>query len=91
MRPCFGIRSDSVQIKINGRTHMFNRVRSLKKVAPAKWEAVATHGTYLIEGGKKAGGSRRDWFLDGSDETALRGTIRCTSLTDALSLLLENC
>ena len=69
--------------KINGRTRFYRRITSVQKVKHAF--VVATyHGEYTIDGGKKGGGTRRDWFVEG---TNIHPAIACTSVLDALNLL----
>ncbi len=71
--------------KVNGRTRYFNRLTSIAKVGPGRWDAVRNGTTYRIEGGKGCGGSRRDWFVDCHGQWPK--CIVCTSLMDALNLL----
>ena len=68
-------------IKINGRAKFFNRIKSVTKIAAARY-AVETYanGSFHVEGGKKSGGGRNEWFLDGFGSSP----INCTSLLDAL-------
>lgn len=72
-------------IKINGRKQFFNRIVAVTKVRRGHYEVTTEcHGTFHVEGGKAAGGTRRDWFLDGEPERGWHKTIPCTSLVDAL-------
>lgn len=77
-------------ISVNGRVRYFDRITDLKRAGRAAWTVVhkGTGGTYRIEGGRHAGGTRRDWFLDGPfTATGTGQSIHCTSLTDALRVL----
>lgn len=69
--------------KINGRTHYFSTIRDIRKIQPGHWHVERNGRFYHIEGGKAAGGSRRDWFVDGFGGKG----IPCTSLVDALKLI----
>ncbi len=72
------------QVRVNGRTHFYSHLSNLKRVSRSQW-TVERHGVeYHIEGGKHAGGTRRDWFVDGGN---FNGPIHCTSLVDSLNLL----
>lgn len=69
---------------INGRMFFFHRISSFTKLGNGKFEAVRNGTTYRIEGGKKAGGSRTDWFIDADGWSK---SINCTSLIDALNVI----
>ena len=71
------------KIKINGRAYFFGRVISARSVGAA-YHVETFHGTYTIDGGKRGGGSRRDWFVTGEH---INPAIVCTSVVDALRLL----
>ena len=72
------------EMKVNGRRFYFDHLANLKRVSRSRW-TVERHGVeYRIEGGRHAGGSRREWFVEGG---AFNGPIDCTSLVDALRLL----
>lgn len=73
-----------IEFKRNGRTRYFNRITSVTKTGTATWIAVRNGVEYRIEGGKKAGGSARDWFLDAPGWIK---SINCTSLVDALNVV----
>jgi hypothetical protein len=71
-------------IIVNGRKFWFDHISDLKHIAGGRW-TVLRHGVeFRIEGGKRAGGTRRDWFLEGGN---FNGPIDCTSLVDALRCL----
>lgn len=71
-------------MRVNGHLHYFDHVANLKRISQSRW-TVERHGVqYRIEGGKHAGGTRRDWWLDGPQ---FNGSIDCESLIDALRLL----
>jgi len=77
------IREDAVIL--NGRLLFYSRIRDFKKVAPGKYVGRRHDREFTIEGGRKLGGTRRDWFLEmpGYFDRALH----CTSVKDALDLL----
>jgi hypothetical protein len=71
-------------IRVNGRLHFYEHLSNFKRVDKG-WYTVEHHGVeYQIEGGKHAGGSRRDWFVTSIDWCEAIG---CTSLVDALKML----
>jgi hypothetical protein len=71
-------------MNVNGRRFYFQRLANLKRVSRSRWTVERNGLVFQIEGGRHAGGTRRDWFLDGPLFT---GSIDCTSLVDALRLL----
>lgn len=71
-------------ILVNGRMRFFSRISSFKSLGNGKFEATRNDVTYRIEGGKKMGGTRRDWFLDSPNWNK---AIVCTSLVDALNVV----
>jgi hypothetical protein len=72
----------TIGIRVNGRFVPTSRIQSLAKIGAARWFGVMTNGlTFHIEGGKGAGGSARDWFLDLEHADK---AIACTSAADAL-------
>lgn len=83
-------------IKINGRLQYFSsdRIRAIKRVSRGEYRLESTIGTYRIVGGRHAGGSPRDWFLEPIGETAIfRGAsngpryINARSVVDAVRLV----
>lgn len=71
--------------KINGRSHYLNRIVHIHKVGHATWRGTTIGGiSFAIEGGKAAGGSARDWFLDIDGNTK---AIICTSFVDAIKCI----
>lgn len=78
-------------INVNGRIHHFYRVKSLTKVTGSKfrWNVEATVGSFLIEGGRQAGGTSRDWFLTEVGSSKIFGGkhIDCSSLIEALRII----
>ena len=70
-------------VTINGRRRFFRRITSLKRVGAA-FHVETFHGAYTIDGGKKCGGSRKDWFVVGEH---INPAIACVSVMDALRLL----
>lgn len=74
-------------IKINGRLQFFRRIETVTG-SRGKFAVKAAHGEFRVEGGKRAGGTRRDWFLDWSlDGEDFCKSIHCTSLMDALRVI----
>lgn len=69
------------QIKVNGRTHYFTRIRRLTRTGNGRYAVVTTIGEFTVEGGHSLGGTRRDWFLECSQWGK---PVNCTSLLDAL-------
>lgn len=84
-----------MQIKINNRNYYFSRIQSVTRETGCSYGHIVetTHGTYRVFGGRKAGGSARDWFLAGVDGKAnaiftySQAAINCTSMVDALNCL----
>jgi len=73
-------------IRVNGRVRYFNHVSNLRRVGKSQW-TIERHGVeFRVEGGRHAGGTSRQWYLDGG---FLYSTIRCTSLMAALRMLEE--
>jgi hypothetical protein len=69
------------EIKVNGRTHHFKRIRSLNRIDLGRYAVSTTIGHFIIEGGRALGGNPRDWFLEGGGWTK---AIHCVSVLDAL-------
>lgn len=68
--------------RINGKQYFFDRIRFINELNNHMWGGQTLSGvSFKVEGGKKAGGSARDWFLD---VEGWKGSIHCTSLVDAL-------
>jgi len=70
-------------VTVNGRKRFFSRITSVRKVGAA-FHVDTFHGAYTIDGGKRGGGSARDWFVAGK---YINPAIACTSVMDALRLL----
>ncbi len=68
-------------IEVNGRRVYVRRVTEFRQIKPGRFEGVASGTRFEIEGGRQAGGSSRDWFLDWAP---IGGTLYCTSLVDAI-------
>lgn len=63
----------------------FKRIAKFERISRAAYRVTMTNGlVFRIEGGRHAGGSSRDWFVD-SDRW--NGSIHCTSIADALRML----
>jgi hypothetical protein len=71
-------------IKVNNRLHSFGRIQSITKVSDGKYVIVATHGTYRVEGGRKLGGTRSDWFVEGGQ---IVGHLNVASVAAAAKLI----
>lgn len=69
---------------VNGRRVYTSHLSNLKKTGRATWTVERYCNTYTIEGGKQAGGTSRDWFVD---SPTWNGSIHCTSLVDALRVI----
>lgn len=78
-------------IYVNNRLKLFERIRHAETVHGSSGRYIVyrehTDAPYLIEGGKAAGGSRTDWFVDGPGLPP--NGIRARSLIDALNLVNE--
>ncbi len=72
------------QFRINRRLYFFDRLTNLKQVSKSRWTVERRGVEYRIEGGRHAGGTSREWWLDGPQ---FNGSIDCTSLVDALRVL----
>ena len=70
--------------KINGRAHHFDRVTTLRQVRPGHFEGATNGTTFKIEGGRPAGGTSREWFLDWAP---VGNGFPCTSLVGALKII----
>jgi len=64
----------------------YDNLYDFTQVAPGKFTVRRGQNVYRIEGGKRIGGSRRDWFLEGPDLSSTP----CTSIHDALRLVSES-
>ena len=72
-------------LKINGRIMYTDRVIAVEQTKPGEYRVeTRCHGTYTVFGGRKAGGSPRDWFIEfpGWTKPLLR-----TSLRDAIKTI----
>lgn len=70
-------------VTINGRKRFFTRITNVRRVGAA-FHVDTFHGAYTIDGGKRCGGSARDWFVAGEH---INPAIACTSVMNALRLL----
>lgn len=70
--------------KINGRLKSFDHLENFSKVSRSTYVVYRNGIKYRIEGGKHAGGTKREWFVDSAEWTK---AIFCTSLVDALTML----
>jgi hypothetical protein len=76
-------------MKINGRLKFFSRVQEVRKLRPGHYVAQSSSGVFHIEGGRPAGGTSREWFVEAADGSNVFGGkhLNATSLMDALNLL----
>lgn len=68
----------------------YDKIKKVEQVAPGKFEITTLNGVYKLEGGKKLGGSRKDWFLEGPHigvDRQGRNYMVVNGLQDALHLL----
>jgi len=73
-------------LTINGHLQFSRSVAALKQTRPGHYEGATNNGTpFVIEGGKKFGGGRKDWFCDISGDS-----YNCTSIIDAIKLIDSN-
>jgi hypothetical protein len=72
--------------RISRRLYRLPRIESIVRIAPAQWHVKHANidTPFRIEGGKAAGGSARDWFVDGG---SFNGYIACKSFVEAVSML----
>lgn len=74
--------------KINGRKYFFGSITKIEKdPKPGVWKILSSKGTFYISGGKKLGGSAKEWFLDNPDLTVLNDYIKTKSMIEALNLI----
>jgi len=69
--------------RINRRLQFFRSDLTITKIRPGHWNVERNGVTYHIEGGRAAGGSSRDWFVDGFGGKA----IWTSSLVESLKLI----
>lgn len=76
-------------LKINGRLKFYHRVEDVRSVRPGHYAVQTSYGVFHVEGGRPAGGSSRDWFVEAADGSGVFGGkhLNATSLVDALHLL----
>ncbi len=81
-----------VWIIVNGRKVLISsRIESIEKVSSGEWKGTTRNGwSFEIFGGRKAGGSSRDWFVTMSMWVEGAKPIDCTSAVDAIKMI-ENC
>lgn len=72
-------------IRINGRLKFFQSDITLKQERRGLYTGTCRGYRFTIEGGKHAGGSRTDWFVECPD--FWNGSIQCKSLVDSLRTL----
>ena len=76
-------------LKINGRLQFYTRVTEVRALRPGRYAVNSTIGGFFVEGGRPAGGTSRDWFVETADGSMIWGgtALRATSLLDALKLI----
>lgn len=73
------------KVKINGRPYWFQHISAVTRKDKHIYEvSTPARGTFTVEGGRHAGSTRRDWFVD---SPLWSGSISCTSLVDACRLI----
>ena len=70
-------------VTVNGRKYFYSRIQNVRRVC-GTYYVDTFHGGYTIWGGKAAGGSSRDWFVEGEH---IKDYIVCNSVVDALTML----
>ena len=71
-------------IKINGRAILVPEGFTIRKLKDGQFCAEYNGRSHYITGGKAAGGSAREWFVDGFGGNS----IRVTGLRDGVNLML---
>jgi len=71
---------------VSGRRVYTTHLSNFQKPGPYTWTVERYGNTFTIEGGKRAGGTSRDWFVD---SPTFNGSIACTSLVDAIRMIDE--
>lgn len=71
-------------VKVNGILRFFDHLENFQKISLSTYIVYRNDVEYRIEGGKHAGGTRREWFVDSANWTK---AIFCTSLMDALRMI----
>lgn len=71
-------------IRINGILRFYQIDFKMSKVSAGKWSVTNFRGTYTVIGGKKAGGARNEWFVDGPE---INGYINCKSMHECLKII----
>ena len=80
--------NDWKSIKVNGRyVCLARRITELRQVSRGRWTGTCQGMPFEIEGGKAAGGTRRDWFVTGYGWDR---AIDVNSAVEAIKLL-ESC
>ena len=66
------------------RKKSYYRVSQIRQVGPGRYTAVFNGEIYKIEGGRKSGGTNKEWLMEGPK---FNRPVDCTSVTDALRCL----
>ena len=74
-------------ITVNGRRVLCRRITEFRQTRPGHFEGAVGDQRFTIEGGRAAGGTSREWFLDWGD---ILPDYPCTSLIEALRAI-ESC
>ena len=76
----------SIYLRINNRLKIYHRIRDVQDRGNGIFTVYIAgfDEPFIVEGGRRAGGRKTDWFVDGP---GLSRTIKATSLVDALNLI----
>ncbi len=77
--------SDMRVVNINGRTYYLDKIVAIEKIDSSTFRVTHANGqVFSVWGGKDSGGHSNEWFIDGWSSG---GSIKCTSLADAVKLI----
>lgn len=71
-------------VMINGRVYFVDHLTDFTKTARNKYTVKRNTTVYTIEGGRHAGGTSREWFVECAE---WKKPIVCTSVADAIKML----
>lgn len=71
-------------IRLNGRKLLAGRFESIHKVGAGKWRGIASGYEFTIRGGRDAGGTANDWYVQWKLEGD-HDPIHCKSAKDAIN------
>ena len=72
-------------IIVHGRRKYYDHLTDFRKVSKSRYTVKRNGVEYQIEGGRHAGGTSREWWVDTAEWNGK--PIDCTSLVDALQLI----